>query len=134
LLKGFLGPLGALRLRRSWRHLYGLLHLYSFWRGYHDPLNGPSGAVDRGGVAPDGAVVDVELAAGLEAGTDVLDRLRPSAARVCWHGRPIGTIEPASGAERLRGSHLRSLLARELSDSLRQVLLEDEGIRHHSGA
>jgi GT2 family glycosyltransferase len=134
LLERFLAPLGAFRLRRSWRHLYGLLHLYSFWRGYHDPLNGPPEGVDTRGVAPEGVMVDLELADGLHAGSGALDRLRPSAARVCWHGKPIGTIEPAGGAERLRGSHLRSLLVRELSDPLRQVLLEDEGIRHHSGA
>jgi cellulose synthase/poly-beta-1,6-N-acetylglucosamine synthase-like glycosyltransferase len=133
-LRCFLAPLRAFKLRRSWRHLYGLLHLHAFWRGYFDPLNGRPPAVDTGdGIREDG-IVEVEISGGWSAGTGALDRLRPSALRVCWRGRPIGTVEPARGFERLRGSHLRSLLANELSGPLRQVLLEDEGIRHHPGA
>lgn len=132
-LRGLLEPLAALRLRRTWRHLYGLLHLYAFWRGYHDPLDGPLPAVDKGEAGED-VVLEVEISEGLHASAGALDRLRPSAVRVCWRGRPIGTVGRVHGVERLRGSHLRSLLANELSDPLRQVLLEDEGLRHHSGA
>lgn len=135
-----LGPMGILRLRRSWRHLYGLLHLYAFWRGYHEPL--PGGTGDRhasspalaAAVAPDDAIAELDLADGLDAAAGALERLNAAAVRLSWRGRPLGTIEPSSGAERLRARHLRPLLAGVLSEPLTQVLLEDESLRHHPGA
>lgn len=132
-----LGPLGILRLRRSWRHLYGLLHLYAFWRGYHTSL--PAAPEDVAAspalaAAADDAIAELDLADGLDAAAGALDRLNAVAVRLSWRGRPLGTIEPSRGAERLRARHLRPLLADAVSEPLRQVLLEDESLRHHPGA
>lgn len=117
-----LPPLAWVRWRRTWGHIYGMLHLYFFWRGYLEPLDDAIRPADEN-EGDSATVEDVELGAGLAAAEHLLDRTRPDAARILWHGVPIAAIDPRPGSERLRGVHLRDSLERDLAAPLRKALL-----------
>ncbi|MGE5360063.1 MAG: glycosyltransferase family 2 protein, partial [Bacteroidales bacterium] len=116
-------PMEATRLRGRWlRRLHVLLH-YWYWRGVRDEVpslaalrdfraecrSRPTGAVDR---------AEVDLAHGLQRAMATIDARRPDAVRVRYGDHVVGAIEAEPGAERLRGTHLKAALARELAGPL----------------
>lgn len=104
----------------SWqRVLYGLMG-YWYWRGIgqkfisrtahklylKSSLNAPE---------PPRAVLDVDLAQGLEAVEQLVDTARPDNVTVRYGQTPIGMIPYQIGCERLHAGHLRPALANHLS-------------------
>jgi hypothetical protein len=117
-IRWLLPALAALRARRAWRHAWGLLHLYGFWRAYHEVPAAPEGTPRRGGAQP----LTLDLASGLEHAERLLDDHRPRALRLVWKDRPIGNVEPEPGTEPWRGAHLRKLLAERFAAELAREL------------
>jgi len=121
-----LDVLESLRLRRAWRKLNGATRRYWYWRGVADAL-GSQAELDRFlayGRGPESteSVLDIDLGLGIAEAEWRLDIERPAAVRV-WHGDVlIGLIPPVPGAERLRGRHLRPLLARLLGTPLSNAM------------
>ena len=111
-----------LRLRRAWRKLNGTTRRYWYWRGVADAL-GSRAELDRfladgSGAGSTEFALDIDLGLGFAEAEWRLDVERPTAVRV-WHGDVlIGRIPSVPGAERLRGRHLRPLLARHLGTPL----------------
>lgn len=73
-----------------------------------------------------GQEVTVDLSGGLPEAERQLDALRPAAVRIRYRGSFIGRIPSRPGTERIRGSHLRPILATVLADALYRAL-EAEG-------
>lgn len=118
----------ALRMRRAWQGLSGLIRRYWYWRGVAEELgrsgSGPAefvaAAADAG--APEPVSLDVDLANGLDVAEDMIDLVRPDALCLYHEGREIGELPPVPGAERLRGRHLRPLLFERFGRELIGVL------------
>ncbi len=114
--------LAFLRARRSWRHAWGLLHLYGFWRAYEEcrrefpavPTPPPAASLPE--------PLEIDLALGLEEAERRLDEARPRALRLSWNDRPIGNVPEDPGCEPWRGGHLRKLLADRFADDLAREL------------
>ncbi|MFN2433312.1 MAG: glycosyltransferase family 2 protein [Gemmatimonadota bacterium] len=125
-LKPGLRVLERLRLRRTWRKLYGALHDFWYWRGCAAEI-GSERALARFLADADlresgGAPLDLDLAGGLASAEDLLDRVRPESLRVRLGAVPIGSVLPRPGSERIRGVHLRTILAEEMSVALIEAL------------
>jgi GT2 family glycosyltransferase len=111
------------RLRGRWRRLEGHVRRYWYWRGVAEEVGDlPSLAaflrpatdhLSLGEPEP-----EVELSDGFDVAEAAIDRVRPRAVRVLFGGRPVGRIDPRPGAERLRGVHLRPVLATALAKPL----------------
>ncbi|HEX7089588.1 MAG TPA: glycosyltransferase [Longimicrobiales bacterium] len=118
LARRVLDVLEWLRLRRAWRRLSGATQRYWYWRGVADAL-GSQAELARflahgSGAGSTESALDIDLRPGFAEAERRLDVERPAAVRV-WYGDVlIGQIPPVPGAERLRGRHLRPLLARHL--------------------
>jgi hypothetical protein len=107
------------RLRGRWRRLYRRLRDYWYWRGVAGQLGSRQALasfLQGGPIRPEdeGLEVELDLRQGLEAAERRLDEERPTALRICYGQQPVGHVPPQPGAERLRGVHLRRILATEL--------------------
>lgn len=103
-----------LRLRYRWNALLDDLFYHAYWRGVAAARGAspPPGLLEPARHVTAGAVpLDVDLADGLESAEALLDRERPAAATLLFGDRLIGEVPAMPGAERLRGLHLRPLLA-----------------------
>jgi GT2 family glycosyltransferase len=112
--------LEQVRLRWPWRHLYGILRGYWYLRGVADELGNRRalGSFLQGGLARTGGdklEIDVDLSEGLVEAERRLDIVRPTGVHIRYGQHLIGRIPTQPGAERLRGVHLRPILASELS-------------------
>jgi GT2 family glycosyltransferase len=119
LLGSFLPLLDGCRFRISFHRLYKGLRYYWYLRGV---------AQEAGSVSAVNALlesnrmrnehpreIDLDVRKGLEEAEAQLNHERPDAARL-WYGRQfIGRIPFLPGSERLRGQHLRPVLASSLS-------------------
>jgi GT2 family glycosyltransferase len=111
-----------LRWRRLWGRLFFGLRTHWYLRGAAREL-GSRAALSQflhGGSArgdQDGCETEVDLDEGLVAAERRLDRDRPAAVRLCCRGRVVGRIPARVGAERLRGAHLRPMLATQLASA-----------------
>jgi glycosyltransferase involved in cell wall biosynthesis len=117
LLRQRLGFYEHLRLRYRWRALLEDLLVYWYWRGLIAEAG--TGEVQRLRCFPAAraaALIDVDLAEGLEAAEQRLNRERPAAVRLRHGVHVIGELEESPGAEALRGAHLRPLLAERFID------------------
>jgi glycosyltransferase involved in cell wall biosynthesis len=119
-----------MRLRGRWsRLLYELLD-YWYWRGAAEELSTQRALADflRGGPAradEDAHEIELDLREGLEKAERRLDEERPAGACIRYGQWPVGRIPPQPGAERLRGVHLRPILATDLAwPLLRAMALE----------
>jgi glycosyltransferase involved in cell wall biosynthesis len=107
------------RLRRRWYTLLDKLLDYWYWRGAAQEL-GSQQSLHRllQSVPADIAAYDeieLDLRIGLETAERELDEKRPDGMWIRYGRQPVGYIPPKPGAERLRGSHLRPLLATQLA-------------------
>jgi hypothetical protein len=103
----------AASLRFRWRVAVELLLDYWYWRGVAAILRRPDElrallATATAASAP----MTVNLASGFAAAEAVLDAHRPAAAQLVIGEDIVATIPAYAGYERLRGAHLRPLLAR----------------------
>jgi hypothetical protein len=106
-----------LKLRREWETLNYKLHLYWYLRGLLDELHSRKNLnnyLQYKPVNPE-PIIEINLKNGLEAAEMQLDELRPCSVHFKFGDQMIGTVLPKPGWERLRGAHLRNVLASELS-------------------
>jgi hypothetical protein len=112
--------LEAMKMRHRWQKLYGVLTWYWYLRGLADELGSEAAlsayveSVPALREAPDGDF-DLDLAGGLEAAEQMLNAHRPESVHLRMGDFTIGRIEPLASAERLRGAHLRAMLATRFS-------------------
>lgn len=66
--------------------------------------------------------IRLDLSKGLELAEAQLDKERPDAAEIFFAGQYVGCIPKKPGAERLRGAHLRPILAKHYSVQLVKAL------------
>jgi glycosyltransferase involved in cell wall biosynthesis len=113
--------------RGPWRRLLDDLLGYWYWRGVAAELGSRralAGFIEAGLSAIDegGDEFEIDLRKGLELAERQLDEARPSAVRIRYGGQPVGRIPLQSGVERLRGVHLRPILATDLAMPLLKAL------------
>jgi hypothetical protein len=72
----------------------------------------------------------VDLALGLDDAARRLDAARPTSARLVFGARLVGTIPDEPGLERLRGAHLRLLLARRFRRAYFGALASADQVPH----
>ena len=127
------------RMRSRWRRLCIKLRGYWYWRGVAEELGtrrALANFLQSGPVRVVAGVheIELDLREGFEAAERRLDEERPAAARIRWGQQPVGRISPQPGAERLRGVHLRRILATDLAAPLLIGLAVEGAISSTTGA
>jgi GT2 family glycosyltransferase len=115
------------RLYSRWWQLCGRLRSYWYWRGVAQAVGTQRALVNflEGRPAPadvGGHEIELDLREGLEIAERRLDEERPAGVRIRYGKQPVGRIPPQAGAERLRGAHLRRILATDLAWPLLKAL------------
>ena len=124
-----LTPLERIRFRSVWYRLHARLREYWYLRGIAEEIGSRNALVSllQGGPAhaePGGREIEIDLSEGMEAAERRLDHEQPDGLRIRYRNHVVGRIPPQAGAERLRGEHLRPLLARtELAWLLMRALI-----------
>ncbi len=128
-LQGVLGILGWMRLRGRWHRLLNNMLDYWYWRGVTAEIGSRHALADflRDSLSHstgDGSEseIEVDLRDGLAAAERRLDVERPAALRIRYGPWPVGHIAPQPGTERLRGVHLRRILATDLARPMLKAL------------
>jgi GT2 family glycosyltransferase len=126
-LQHVLPLLEHLRLRRSWRLYCGTLRHYWYWRGVVDEMKSNFKTVEllvqqAASATENESPLEIDLKDGIEFAEQQLDSKRPLSVQVRYGQYYIGTIDEQPGAERLRGVHLRAILATDLAGPLLRVL------------
>jgi len=119
--------LESLGMRGTWRWLRAKLLGYWYLRGVMDELKSRSAISSfmQGGPARadlDGHEIDIDLQQGWEAAERLLDAERPAGVYLYYGEQTVGHILPQAGTERLRGAHLRSILARQFAEPLARAI------------
>jgi GT2 family glycosyltransferase len=115
------------RLRPFWRYTLDGLMAYWYWRGvarHFKSLGEVQGFLVEPGPPRQAPDIDLDLAQGLTAAEQLLDRERPASAAVRYGRHLVGWIPALPGAERLRGAHLRRILAVDLLPAFRRALAQ----------
>ncbi len=129
-LRKLLNPLETLHLRRHWRTLAATLDAYWYWRGVaetpeHTLRSRPSLMPGQSrAVASDELCCD--LAPGLATVAAQIDAQQPATCRLLYRGHELGRIDTPYGMERLRGVHLRPILAGLWSTGLLAALAAEK--------
>jgi hypothetical protein len=100
---------------------------YFYWLGVAEELHTEQSVTDflqeclvhENESAPE---AEIDLCKGLEAAERLLDAKRPAGAQIRYGQQWVGRIPSQSGAERLRGTHLRPILANQLARPLFKAL------------
>jgi hypothetical protein len=127
LLSHLLPFLERFRLRNGWRRFFCGLMMYWYWRGQAEALGREQGSARfRQGLwtRPDETIpeISLDLSQGLAAVEAQLDQRRPASAAIYYGPQFLGHIPAQPGAERLRGVHLRPILAKRLAAPLLEAL------------
>jgi glycosyltransferase involved in cell wall biosynthesis len=145
LLQRLLLMLEALHLRRPWRALLDLLMIHWFWRGVAEELKHPQdwdAFLQQEPIGARDSSFTIDLRQGIEAGQRALDEQRPEEVFLYLDNQFIGHVAPKPGAERLRGSHLRQMLATDYAEPYFGALVQagelpdiqlDSPITYHNG-
>jgi glycosyltransferase involved in cell wall biosynthesis len=136
-LKKWMAVLEKLKLRKQWETINYKLHIYWYLRGLLDELYSRKKLIEYLQYNPVNDIhkddIEIDLKNGIEAAEKQLDKLRPCHAQLKFGDQPIGFIPLKPGTERLRGIHLRRLLATDFSKPLLKALalekLMNENIR-----
>jgi hypothetical protein len=106
----------TLSMRDKWRVLLDRCMEYSYWRGVVDRAGGAAevSALRTKQLPPSAPVFTIDLAHGIEAAEEAIDRARPSAIRVLLNSELVGGLAEFAGAEPLRGIHLRPVLLKAM--------------------
>ncbi|MGN6164210.1 MAG: glycosyltransferase [Flavisolibacter sp.] len=117
-LQKLMNPLEALRLRSQWSKINRKLHIYWYLRGLLDELHTRKKLneyLQHGTSDGKEEELEINLKNGIATAEEQLDELRPASVRLVLGEEVIGSILSKPGTERLRGVHLRAILANELS-------------------
>ena len=99
--------------------VHGAVVYFSYWRGAAMEVAGKNGLVVLAraseSMAHSISVCEIDLAEGIPSAEGELDAERPDALRVRMNGALLGELPAVPGAERLRGAHLRRILALDLA-------------------
>jgi glycosyltransferase involved in cell wall biosynthesis len=129
-LKYLMFVLARLQLRGKWKTVNNYLHKYWYIRGFFDELHRQQILIQYFNSIPINKTPDeeleVDLKAGLTAATQLLDQVRPDSLKLRYGMQVIGSILSKPGAERLKGNHLRQILATELDESFIKSFALDE--------
>ena len=125
--------LESLKQRTSWHKLNGRLHQYWYLRGVADEVKTIKGLTAFFQTALPDTVkennelkLNLDLKAGLLDAEKQIDQFRPDSVRINYGDHFIGEILPRPGVERLRGAHLRPLLATHFPETLMHALVMDQ--------
>lgn len=113
------------RLRSRWYRTSYLLHTYWYYRGLLDELHTQENLIayfNHTPSAPNIKEADIDLNNGLEAAEDLLDLERPHAATIRFGEEQVCYISYKQGMERLRGTHLRRILATTIPENMIKTL------------
>ncbi len=129
-LRQVLNLLEWLRIRSLWLELNNKLHGYWYLRGIVEQLKthkALTNLLQSGLIRLDrqDTELELDLQQGLIAAEQLLDKTRPISVRIRYGQQFVGLIPPKAGAERLRGVHLRRILATTLSFPFLQALAFD---------
>ncbi|MGB8191031.1 MAG: glycosyltransferase family 2 protein [Chitinophagaceae bacterium] len=125
LVKGQLKIMERWGLRGKWSRASYRLLTYWYYRGLMDELKTQESLLRYFSHEPDESGIkktDINLENGLKAAEAILDEERPHAATIFYGHEKIGTIPFKPGTERLKGVHLRRILATTFSKSLMKTL------------
>jgi GT2 family glycosyltransferase len=106
-------------LRFRWRARSEALLSYSYWRGVVAAARQASlslGALHALAPAVPAPGVTLDLAEGIAAVREKLDRLRPDSVRIVYGERYVGILPAVPGAEALAGRHVGPFVARFLRE------------------
>ena len=114
------GLLEKMHCHSMWHWAYTGLGHYWYLRGVAEALGSRQALAaflqaDLHCVVPASLEIEIDLAEGLEEAEARLDQERPYGARLYYRQHLVGHMPPRAGAERLRGAHLRPILATELA-------------------
>jgi hypothetical protein len=104
-------------LRFRWRALMEDLLDYWYWRGIVHASGGTeqlSAMLRQAPVSPE-TELELDLSRGIAETEHRLDELRPRSVRFVYGEHLIGAVRERDGAERLRGVHLREMIARHFA-------------------
>lgn len=126
-LEKWMVVLENLKLRKQWKTINYKLHIYWYLRGLLDELHSRKKLIEYLQYKPvndiDEDRIEIDLKNGIEAAEEQLDKLRPCCqVRLKFGDQLIGSIPSKPGTERLRGIHLRRLLATDFSKPLSKIL------------
>ena len=125
--RNMLNLLERKNLRRFWVRILNYRLTYHYWLGVAGELDTKRALADfLKGDLPDidtnSEEINIDLRAGMEAAEQRLDNERPAGAFIYYGEHLVGHIYPQPGAERLRGIHLRPVLATDLARPLLKAL------------
>jgi len=132
-LRRVLDLLEWMRLHGRWRRLLNVLLDYWYWRGVAEELGKQKTSAATRRLADflhqsalqhneEPCEIELDLREGLEVAEQRLDAARPAGAAVRYGQHVVGHIAPKPGAEQLRSTHLRPILATDLAWPLLKAL------------
>jgi glycosyltransferase involved in cell wall biosynthesis len=124
-LESLLPVMERIKMRYSWERLSYKLHTYWYYRGLLDELGTKENLKAYLNHKPQEAAyqpLEIDLQSGLEAAEQLLNAEKPKAIRVKLNGHVIGETDFISGAEPIKGVHLRKILGKQLSKPLLKAL------------
>lgn len=127
-LRQLLDVLEWIRAWGYWKMLQDILFGYWYFRGVADAFNREQSMLTSFLQAKPTKTdlhkleIELDLQEGLAAAEQILDKYRPTSARIHYGQQPVGYIPSKPGCERLRGVHLKPILATTLAVPLLQAL------------
>jgi glycosyltransferase involved in cell wall biosynthesis len=119
-----------LRFRNKWNYLNNKLHSYWYGSGVLKELHTRKNLKDYLRFQPENRInhecLTINLKNGLAAAEKILDENRPATIKIILDNHQIGSIAYKPGFERLRGVHLRPILATELESALMKTVAFDK--------
>ena len=112
-------------LRGKWQRLSYKLHTYWYYRGLIDELRTRENLLAyfrHEPVVHEIKNIEIDLEKGMEAAETLIDKERPHTLTIRSGIHEIATISYKPGAERLKGAHLRRILATAASKPLMNTL------------
>jgi hypothetical protein len=113
-----------------WRRLCDGLYIYWYLRGVITELESWQSVqnfLTRVPTVPRTVEAEIDLKDGIEAAEAQLDALRPDVVLIRYGGHKVGIVPRLIGAERLRGAHLRRILATNLAWPMMMTLVTEGG-------
>lgn len=120
-LEPLLGLCECLHLRGLWRIILGGLLVQAYWRGILAEARSWDEVRALAAAQPGPVLESLDLADGIAAAADDLERRARDGVQLVWRGLPLGILPAQAGAEPLRRRHLRAWLQTEGALPLRRA-------------